>query len=133
MTLSFHQKTIIGFMLGAVMVSMLDVLLDLLISLVTNLFELIEYSLELLLEYFFDTTGHLNEIIVFYLLLVASLYGLYLLYRKVSDLKKVLIAYWITQKKRANFYWLTLTTIQKIKEATFYTLGFTSIILLLFI
>ena len=128
-----HRKIAAGFIFGFSIIFMYDEVIKLFLLLVQFLFELIEYSLEFLIKHIFHTTHHQSEVILFNLLLVVGLYGLYRLRRALPSIKRNLIAIYMRHKKRVSFYWRMLPTNQKIKQVVVYATGFICILFLFFI
>jgi hypothetical protein len=110
---------------------MFGVAYDLFVSLAHILFELFEYSFEILIEYVFHTDHHQSEIILINLSIFLVLLGLYGLWRGLLRLKGNLIVIWLMQKTSITYYWQTLTTLQKIKQVTIYAIGFIGLLFLL--
>lgn len=125
---AIHRKMAIVFFIGFIIIFMYDVVSELFVWLVHISFELIEYSLELLIEHIFHTNHHQSEIILVDLLIIIALCILYWLWRILPRLKRNLIAKWMKQKKLTNQYWHTLATVQKIQQVTVYTIGLISIL-----
>ena len=83
------------------------------------LFEWIESTLDKLVEHLFHTELHQTQIIVFYLLVVITVFPLYylsrMLLRLFFRLKETLLSAWTLYKTRAALYWQDLSLIDKIK------------------
>ena len=82
-------------------------------------FEWIESTLDKLVEHLFHTELHQTQIIVFYLLVVITVFPLYylsrMLLRLFFRLKETLLSAWTLYKTRAALYWQDLSLIDKIK------------------
>jgi hypothetical protein len=131
MTPATHRKIAIVFIIVFIMIIMFGVAYDLFVSLVHILFELFEYSFEILIEYVFHTDHHQSEIILINLSIFLVPLGLYGLWRGLLRLKGNLIVIWLMQKTSITYYWQTLTTLQKIKQVTIYAIGFIGLLFLL--
>ena len=60
-------------------------ILHLLLEFLHLLFEWTEVALDFMIELLFDTSLHKTQVIVFYIIIAAILYGLYRLWRKFPD------------------------------------------------
>ncbi|MDD1631417.1 MAG: hypothetical protein LUQ56_10695 [Methylococcaceae bacterium] len=109
-----------------IMITMPDVVIGLLFEsvhfffeLLFILFEWIESTLDKLVEHLFHTELHQTQIIVFYLLVVITVFPLYylsrMLLRLFFRLKETLLSAWTLYKTRAALYWQDLSLIDKIK------------------
>jgi hypothetical protein len=110
---------------------MFDTIFDLLASFAHILFELFEYSFELLIEYIFHTDHHHSEIILINFSFIIALWGVYWLSRRLFQLLNKLIAIGLKEKTDIARYWQAQTTLQKIKQVTIYATSFIAILFLL--
>jgi len=109
-----------------IMITMPDVVIGLLFEsvhfffeLLFILFEWIESTLDKLVEHLFHTELHQTQIIVFYLLVVITVFPLYylsrMLLRLFFRLKETLLSAWTLYKTRAALYWQDLSFVNIIK------------------
>ncbi len=133
MILATYRKIATIFIIGLMIILLFDVIFESFVTVIDISFEMIEFAFEFLIRRIFHTNHHQSEIILVNFYFIAALGGLYWLWRILPRLKRYLIARWLKHKKRVNFYWQKLTTIEKIKLLTAYTIGFISILFLFFI
>ena len=75
-----NRKIVIQFILIGIVITMYDVMLHSLFTIVHIAFEWLELALEELIEHIFHTNRQQSQIIVFYLLWLIALFGLYMLW-----------------------------------------------------
>lgn len=84
-----------------------------------TLFEVIEISLDHLVEHLFETDLHQTQVIVFYIIVFVALSGCYWLWHAVPRLfrylKESLLAAWEREKIAISLEWQELPLINKIK------------------
>jgi hypothetical protein len=82
-------------------------------------FEGLESLIDRIVEYFFDTEVHETQTIVFYLMILITLFPLYFLCRVLPGffiwLKEILITTWARHKSNVIIYWEDLSSHDKIK------------------
>jgi len=119
MTQSFHRKILIPFILIGIVITLYDVMLHSLFLIVHIAFEWLELALEELIEHVFHTNRQQSQIIVFYLLWLIALYGLYRLWRALpgfySRSKEQLLAAGLQYKSYLADYWREQSSIRKIQ------------------
>lgn len=105
--------------LAAIIFFMYEELPDYITWLAHLSFEGIEYTLETLLELFFETEGHQNEIIMSYFVLGAVLTGLYFVVLHLPRLYRKFIAHlqnsWTEKKAHFIQNWRAKTILEKFK------------------
>jgi len=120
-----NRKILIQFILIGIVITMYDVILHSLFSIVHITFEWFELALEELIEHIFHTNRQQSQIIVFYLIWLIALYGIYQLWRALpgfySRFKKQLLAASSQYKSHIVSYWNEQSPIQKIKWVTYLT------------
>ncbi len=135
-------RVAVKFSVLLVIILMSDQLLDWLIEISHNIFELlhlgievIELSLELVLEHALHTNHHQSELILFNLAIILVLYLLCRLYFKVPQIytrfKRNRSAGWLKFKRRETTYWRSLPLNRKIKLISAYTVGIVCILFFL--
>jgi hypothetical protein len=82
-----NRKIMIQFLLIGIVITMYDVMLHSLFSIVHIAFEWFELALEELIEHIFHTNRQQSQIIVFYLIWLIALYGIYQLWRAARFLR----------------------------------------------
>ncbi len=96
-------------------------------------FEWIEFALDFVIELVFETGLHNTQIIVFYILGVLALIGLYFLAKRVpkmlNNFQNKLNRYRNDKKAALRLYWQQLPFLHKVQ---FVTLSLTALTLLLF-
>ncbi|MFI3185679.1 MAG: PilZ domain-containing protein [Methylococcaceae bacterium] len=129
-----QQLWINGFLLAAVLtvlaapdvvfgllLGLLHFLLDHVLEFAHIAFEFVESTLDHLVEFLFETGVHDTQIIVFYIIVLSVLYGLYHLWRALPPFcvqcKKNQMAYWSRKKASLLYYWREQSLINKIKLA----------------
>ncbi len=109
-------------------------LFDIIIELGHLFIELIEYSIELVLQYIFHTDHQESETIIVNSTFIIAIYGIYLFYRAAPQLfiriKRNSLAVWLRYKRRKSSYWRSLTLTLKIELVSLYCLGITCLIFL---
>lgn len=94
-------------------------LFELLFELADLLFEATESVLDTVVEHLFHTGLHNTQVIVYYILAAAIVYGFYRLSRLAPGIyfrvKKNLLVAWIVNKTRVAVYWQNLPLTNKIK------------------
>ncbi|MGJ0427979.1 hypothetical protein [Methylobacter sp.] len=118
MKLRAHQKIIVQAALIGILISTYDVLLHSLLTFAHIAFEWLELGLEELIEHVFHTTRHQSQIIVFYLLLSAILFGLYRLWRVLPRFYNYLLATRMHYATHMSSYWRESSSVQKAKLIT---------------
>lgn len=82
-------------------------------------FEYLEMSLDHVIEHHFHTEVHETQVIVFYVLMIVGLIGLFFLGRKVLTasvrMSKGLRLYWSRKKLSCLYFWSQQTVVDKIK------------------
>lgn len=76
-TLNIHQKIILAFVLVNFIGLMYLELFHLMMGILDGLFELIEHTLDITVDYLLDTSTHDTQTIVFYILVPLILFALY--------------------------------------------------------
>jgi len=110
---------------------MFDTLLDWFLG-ITHLFiEFIEYSLEVILEYGFQTGHHQSEIIIVNAIIILILFGLYKLYRKIPEFYYCLKQAVFSKCYNELLSWQILSLTRKIEVVLTYALGITTLFFLL--
>ncbi len=98
---------------------LLHFLFELLLEFAHLLFEAVESVLDTLIEHLFDTGLHDTQVIVYYILLAAILYGLFRLSLRIPGIcrraKENLLISWTVYKTRTAVYWQDMTLMKKIK------------------
>ncbi|MDO8844972.1 MAG: hypothetical protein Q7U98_19315 [Methylicorpusculum sp.] len=127
MVISTHLKLAFVLVFGILMVMMPDVAYSLVESTIVGLFELLEFTLDEIIEHFFHTSRHTTQIIVFYIMMGLFIFIAYrvLIYSKrlYFDLKREFPDWWIQQKERILVHWLSLSIGKKLKMISGCTLG----------
>ena len=127
MTSLANRKILIQFILIGIVITMYDVMLHSFFSVVHIAFEWFELALEELIEHIFHTSRQQSQIIVFYLMWLIALFGLYLLWRALpgfySRFKEQLIATGTQYKSYITRYWSEQSSIQKIKWFTTFSVS----------
>jgi hypothetical protein len=118
MKLKAHRKIIVQAALIGILISTYDVLLHSLLTFAHITFEWFELGLEELIEHVFHTTRHQSQIIVFYLLLSAILFGLYRLWRVLPRFYDYLLATRTHYVTHMGSYWRESSSVQKAKLIT---------------
>ena len=114
MTLTIYQKLIVALVLIVFVVLTYEELFRLLAELLHVTFESIEYTLDLLIEHFFATGTHETQVIVFYILVPAIFYALYLFYRFCLYCYGKLKQNVLRQKNETFAQWQALSIFKKI-------------------
>jgi hypothetical protein len=118
MKLKAHRKIIVQAALIGILISAYDVLLHSLLTFAHIAFEWFELGLEELIEHVFHTTRHQSQIIVFYLLLSAILFGLYRLWHVLPRFYNHLLATRTHYATHMGSYWRESSSFQKAKLIT---------------
>lgn len=122
-----NRKLLIRFILIGLAIILYDVILDSLFSVLHIAFEWFELALEELIELVFHTTRQQSQLIVFYLLWLILIYGLYRLGRVlpcfIKQLKEQLLAASLQYKSHITNYWRQQSSIKKIKLAISFALS----------
>lgn len=127
MVISTHLKLACVLVFAILTVMMPDVAYSLVESTIVGLFELLEFTLDEIIEHFFHTSRHTTQVIVFYIMM-----GLFILiaYRIFVHSKKLYFIIrhefpdWrIQQKERVLEHWLSLSIGKKLKMISGCTLG----------
>lgn len=142
MILLTHRKAALGLILtvSVIAVMMFDTVFHLLLELMHASFELLEFSLDLLVEHIFETGRHETQIIVFYLMCFLGACVLYRLYRQLRALprryfefREYLVNGWGQLKKEISAYWRGLSTSGKAKWSMSFMTSFIFMVFWLFI
>ena len=116
------RKILIQFILIGIVIMMYDVMLHSLFTVMHIAFEWFELALEELIEHIFHTNRQQSQIIVFYLMWLIALYGVYRLWRALpgfyNRFKEQLLAASSQYKSHIICYWREQSSIQKIKWVT---------------
>jgi len=119
MTSLANRKILIQFILIGIVITMYEEMLHSLFTIVHLAFEWFELALEELIEHIFHTSRQQSQIIVFYLLWLIALFGLYMLWRSLpgfySRFKEQLLASSSQYKSHITSYWNEQSSTQKIK------------------
>ncbi|WP_262965500.1 hypothetical protein [Methylobacter psychrophilus] len=131
-----NRKILIHFLVIIIVVTMYDVMLHSLLTIVHLAFEWFELALEHLIEHLFHTDRKQGQIIVFYLLCFMALGGCYLLWRVLPVfyhwLKNRLLAIGREYQLYLASYWEQLSSAQKIKCVTSFTMSVSFLALVVF-
>lgn len=142
MILSINRKAAFGLILIGIVIVILmfDTIFELLLELIHMSFEVIELSLDRLIEHLFHTDLHDTQIIVFYLMWAMAGYPLYRLYkllrtlpRRYREFKEDLAAGWSQLKKEILAYWQDLSPTGKTKWLMGFMASISCIVLWVFI
>ena len=132
---SNYRNLVIGLIL-IVVITVPDIVFDALLFIVHTLIELIELGLDVVVEHIFHTSHHTTQVIVFYLMLFAGLYGAYRLLRPLPELYRRHKAHFtnlcLQHQTQASLYWRSQRLVAKFKLATFGVAGATCLVLLMF-
>jgi hypothetical protein len=116
------RKILVSTVLFSLFMALYDVLLHSLLITLHITFEWIEFALEEIIEHTFHTNRKQSQLIVFYLLWLIGLYGIYrltfFLYRAYNSLKKKLVDVRWHYQLHITQQWIELTLIQQLKWAT---------------
>lgn len=121
MILSHHQKTVFSVILTVIItvIAMYDTVFHLLLELMHISFELVEQSLDLLVEHIFHTDRRETQIIVFYIMVAIACYGAYRLLRAMPrccrKCREHLATGWLRLKLESLAYWQALSPTGKAK------------------
>ncbi|MBS3951967.1 MAG: hypothetical protein KGZ88_03350 [Methylomicrobium sp.] len=127
MVISNHLKLAFVLVFGILTVMMPDVAFSLVESTIVGLFELLEFTLDEIIEHFFHTNRHTTQVIVFYIMM-----GLFIFiaYRTFVHSKRLYLVvrrefpdWWIQQKEQILVQWLSLSIGKKLKMISGCTLG----------
>lgn len=132
----------IKFVILFLVISMSDMLLDWLLSLfdiiselIHLVFEAIEYSIELLLEYIFNTNHQQSEIIIINSVIIIVFYLTYrtllTLPRLYLRVKRNIKTIWLRKKRLRYSRWREMPLSSKIKLIAAYILGTTCLVMLI--
>ena len=121
------RKILIQFILIGIVITMYDVMLHSLFTVMHIAFEWFELALEELIEHVFHTNRQQSQIIVFYLMWLIALYGVYRLWHALpgfySRFKEQLLAASSQYKSHIICYWREQSSIQKIKWVTSFSVS----------
>ncbi len=140
--LSINRNVAYGLILTVIVIVILmfDTVFELLFELIHVSFELVEHSLDMLIEHIFHTDRHSTQVIIFYLMLSIAGYALYRLYkqlrtlpRRYREVKKNLVTGWTQLKKEILTYWQYLPPVGKIKWLMGFMTSITCMVLWVFI
>ena len=136
MILSDNRKILMLLILAGAVITMYDVILDSFFTVVHITFEWFELGLEELIEHLFHTNRQQSQLIVFYLMWLIALSGLYCLWRALpglySRLKVQLLAACSHNKSYLISYWTEQSSIQKIKWTMSFTVSVSCLALFVF-
>jgi hypothetical protein len=131
-----NRKILIQFILIGLVITMYDVMLHSLFSVVHITFEWFELALEELIEHIFHTNRQQSQIIVFYLMWLIALFGLYWLWRALpgfyNRFKEQLFAASLQYKSYIISYWREQSSIQKIKWISSLTVSISCVVFFAF-
>ena len=117
-----NRKILIQFILISIGITMYEEMLHSLFTIVHLAFEWFELALEELIEHIFHTNRQQSQIIVFYLLWLIALFGLYLLWRALPGFynrsKEQLLAFSAHCNSQITSYWYEQSSSQRIKWVT---------------
>jgi len=133
MTLKAHRKVIVQAVLIITVISTYDVLLHSLLTFAHIAFEWFELGLEELIEHVFHTTRHQTQVIVFYLLLLVILIGLYRLWRVLPRFCNYLLTRYTHYATAMNCYWQESSSLQKAKLITTCSAGIAGLCFWMFV
>jgi hypothetical protein len=127
MVISTHLKLAFVLAFGILTVMMPDVAFSLVESTLVGLFELLEFTLDEIIEHFFHTNRHTTQVIVFYIMMGLFIFIAYRVFihskRLYFVVKREFPDWWIQQKKRLLVHWLSLSIGKKLKMISGCTLG----------
>ena len=133
---SDHRKILMLFILAGVVITMYDVILDSFFTVVHITFEWFELGLEELIEHLFHTNRQQSQLIVFYLMWLIALSGLYCLWRVLPSyynrFKVQLLATCSQYKSYLISCWTEQSSIQKIKWTMSFTVSVSCLALFVF-
>jgi hypothetical protein len=131
-----NRKVLIQLIMVVIVLTLYDVMLHSLLTIVHIAFEWLELALEKLIEHIFHTDRKQGQIIVFYLLCLMALGGCYLLWLALPGLyswfRKQLIATSRQYQLYISSYWKALSSVQKIKCVTSFTVSISFLALFAF-
>jgi hypothetical protein len=137
-----YRKVALGLILtvSIIAIMMFDTVFHLLLELIHASFELLEFSLDLLVEHIFETGRHETQIIVFYLMWFLAGCVLYRLYKQLRALlrrslefKEYLVSDGGRLKKEISAYWRRLSATGKAKWSMSFMTSFIFMVFWLFI
>jgi hypothetical protein len=136
MNLLVNRKLMIQFVLICIVIIFYDVALHSLFLMVHIAFEWLELTLDHIIEHIFHTDRQQSQIIVFYLLWLIALYGVYRLWRTLPDiysrLKEQIFATGLQCKSYLVDYWRDQSSVQKIKWHSFFIVSLFCLIFITF-
>ena len=136
MNLLVNRKLIIQFALILIVILFYDVMLHSLFIMVHLAFEWLELTLDHIIEHIFHTDRQQSQIIVFYLLWLIALYGLYRICRALpgiyNRLKEQLFATLLEGKSYLIDYWRDQSLTQKIKWLAFFMVSLYCLVFITF-
>ena len=136
MNLLVNRKLIIQFALILIVILFYDVMLHSLFIMVHLAFEWLELTLDHIIEHIFHTDRQQSQIIVFYLLWLIALYGLYRICRALpgiyNRLKEQLFATLLEGKSYLINYWKDQSSAQKIKWLAFFMVSLYCLVFITF-
>lgn len=142
MILSINRNVAFGLILTVIVIFILmfDTVFELLLELIHVSFELVEHSLDMLIEHVFHTDLHDTQIIVFYIMLSIAGFALYKLYkllrtlpRRYREVKENFVTGWSQLKIEILAYWQDLPPTRKAKWSMSFTASITCMLLWAFI
>jgi hypothetical protein len=107
------------------------------VELIHLLIKVIEYFLELILEYGLQIDYHQNEIIIVNIIIISMLYTFYHLYRHISisnlyfRMKRNIFSFYLKCIRRELDYWRSLTLVRKTILITCYFVALTCLLFIL--
>lgn len=136
MTKRTYQNLIAGLMLIAV-IALPGVMFHVFLSVAHIFFEVLELTLDELIEHMFHTSHHTAQVIAFYLLFFAALYGLYRLLKALPTLycrlKTHVTEVWSDRRRHASEFWHSQRLTAKLKLTVIGILSTTGLLMLLLI
>ena len=108
-----------------------DTLLEWGLGIAHLVIELIEYSLEVILDYGFQTGHHLSEIIIVNAVIIIALFGLYKLYKKIPKIYQQSKQSLVIKCDNQLLAWKILSLSRNIEVIFTYSLGVSTVFLLL--
>lgn len=114
MNLNIQQKIIIATVLIIFVLSFYDDLFHLLLEIFHLLFEGMEFVLDLIIEYLLEMGTYKTQVVVFYILVAIICYGVYRLYRFISNRYHKLEQFLHKQKQQTLAEWNSLSMLEKV-------------------
>ncbi|MDO9270282.1 MAG: hypothetical protein Q7T96_14355 [Methylobacter sp.] len=131
-----NRKILSYFILTGLVLTLYDVMLHSLFIVMHFTFEWFEFALEQIIEHVFHTTRQQSQVIVFYLLCFMALCVLYRLWRALPGLynrfKTQLLVARLQYKSYITGCWRELSSMQKIKWLTSFTVSVSCLVFFAF-